>query len=55
MLRSDHRRMRDGNRVTYVLHGRLAAILPYQKLEEPGYRFHMRQASRGPNSVAINS
>ncbi|TZG27570.1 transglutaminase-like cysteine peptidase [Sphingomonas montanisoli] len=47
--------VKNGTPITYVLDNRFAVVLSYGKLEEIGYRFHMRQAARGPNWVAVRS
>ncbi|RVT89678.1 transglutaminase-like cysteine peptidase [Sphingomonas crocodyli] len=47
--------VKNGTPVTYVLDNRFAVVLSYQKLADIGYRFHMRQAARGPNWVAVRS
>ena len=47
--------VKNGKPTTFVLDNRFAVVLSYNKLEEIGYRFHMRQAARGPNWVAVRS
>ncbi|WP_165799505.1 transglutaminase-like cysteine peptidase [Sphingomonas oleivorans] len=47
--------MREGEKATYILDNRFATVLSYQKLASLGYRFHTRQAARGPNWVVIAS
>lgn len=47
--------VRDNVPSTYVLDSRFASVLSWQKLEKIGYRFHIRQASSGPNWVTIQS
>lgn len=46
---------RQGSQATLVLDSRFPTIMSWQRLEQVGYRFHMRQASRGPTWVAIQS
>jgi predicted transglutaminase-like cysteine proteinase len=46
---------RDGNPTTYVLDNRFAQVVTWQRLEQIGYRFHIRQAKRGPTWVTIQS
>ncbi|WP_165799571.1 transglutaminase-like cysteine peptidase [Sphingomonas oleivorans] len=42
-----------GRLATYVLDSRFTGIVSSDRLERLGYRFHMRQASRGPHWVVV--
>ncbi|WP_340315650.1 transglutaminase-like cysteine peptidase [Rhizorhabdus argentea] len=46
---------RDGAQTTLVLDSRFPTVMSWQRLEQIGYRFHIRQASRGPTWVSIRS
>jgi predicted transglutaminase-like cysteine proteinase len=46
---------RNGEPTTLVLDNRFPTVLSWKKLEQVGYRFHMRQAALGPTWVAISS